>query len=107
MTEKFTPGPWRLIADPYPDGSPYFRFFAGDVSGNQETSGFEFTAIMREADARLIQHSPDVLDALRELLKVSDEWDKLVHYERGVGPFEEHEASTQARALIAKIEGGP
>ncbi len=70
MSGQPTPGPWRLIADPYPDGSPYFRFSAGDAfSGNPETCGFEFTAIMREADARLIQHSPDVLMALRFIVE--------------------------------------
>jgi hypothetical protein len=60
-----TPGPWDLTADPYDDGTPYFRIKAGDpYSDDQSWMGFHIDAIMREPDARLIAAAPDLLKAL-------------------------------------------
>lgn len=61
-----TPGPWKLIADPYEDGTPYFRFEAGEVfDETDERCGFRIDGIMREPDARLIAAAPYLLMALK------------------------------------------
>lgn len=57
-----TPGPWKCKPDPYPDGMPYFRFEAGDPYGYGEKMGFKASAIMREADARLIAAAPTMYE---------------------------------------------
>lgn len=67
---KPTPGPWRLEADPYPDGIPYFRFKAGAgyFANSECPAGFGFHAIISEADARLIVAAPELLAALQEIM---------------------------------------
>ena len=66
-----TPGPWRFRADPYPDGTPYFRFKAGEPYVEGEKMGFEFSAIMREENARLIAAAPDLVKALEQIQELS------------------------------------
>lgn len=59
-----TPGPWALESSPYEDGTPYFKITAGEPYIDGEKMGFGFSAIMREADARLIAAAPEMLAAL-------------------------------------------
>lgn len=64
---KHTPGPWRLDADPYEDGTPYFKFKAGSGFVDEGEGGFQFTAIISEADAKLIVAAPRLFSALNAL----------------------------------------
>lgn len=73
--ETHTPAPWVMKSEPYEDGTPYVVINAGPlhpISGgsyNDETKqGFRITAIMSEADGRLIAGAPGLLLALSWLL---------------------------------------
>jgi hypothetical protein len=67
MAEKtHTPGPWTLkFEPPTPDYEyPYMTLRAG-VPHDHESSGFEISGIIPEADARLISEAPALLAALK------------------------------------------
>lgn len=87
---RHTPGPWRVKT--YPGTLQYAKVFGpphpidgGDYAPLCETSN--------EADAQLIAKAPELLEALRDLLKFSETWQ---------GSSVE---IVKARAAIAKAEG--
>lgn len=55
---------WQVESDPYEDGTPYFRFKSGDCFDDDTRTGFNFSAIMSESDARLVAAAPTMLAAL-------------------------------------------
>jgi len=74
METKHTPGPWKIVRD------------ASDfIQGVEVDSGWicdtQFNSIPScEANAKLIAAAPDLLEALQEVIKISDRnhiaWDK-------------------------------
>lgn len=96
---KHTPGPWRL--EEVVDRSIKHLCPVADVDGFSlltvvHTEGYDgdecvpFGAVYRDADARLIAAAPDLLEALKGVLRVAD---------RKTDEFD------AARAAIAKAEG--
>ena len=81
MSAQHTPGPWTVVAIDWAE------------TGNAR---FEIKGIRRTgmADARLIAAAPDLLEALQRAV------DLLARYPK------HDEAWRQARAAIAKVEGG-
>lgn len=72
MSEKFTPGPWRVI-DSH-DG-PYVRSKGGLIAGGVRTSHWpgqdeRYLAELEErvANARLISAAPDLYEALKAIM---------------------------------------
>lgn len=99
---KHTPGPWRVLNDgitvvpPKPRGQTVICRMR-EVYGNRAE---------RQKNAALVAASPDLLEALREVIRLVprpyatvDVLDK--------GPDPEHPAVIAARATIAKAEGWP
>ena len=89
-----TPGPWNCVSDPYEDGTPYFRFTAGDPYVDGDRMGFSFTAIMREQDASLIVAATDLLDACLYIVAAGENGDEITAIEK-------------AKAAIAKARSLP
>ena len=80
---KHTPGPWSVERDPNA-GILKFGVYAGDYPVVSH-----FTAIEKEADARLIAAAPALLDALWKI----------------AGETYDDSSEKIARAAIAKAEG--
>ena len=59
----YTPGPWVYTNDPYDDGTPYMRLYAGEDSKPDASDGFSITGIVHPNDAHLIAAAPDLLEA--------------------------------------------
>jgi len=97
-TPQHTPGPWEATFDPYPDGTPYFRFSGGDGFAGEVEKGFGFTAIMSKADASLIAAAPDLLAALGKADDLlNDNWQAITD------PMTKNELA-KARAIGEEIE---
>jgi hypothetical protein len=65
----WTPGPRTVIADPYEDGTPYFRIRAGDGHYDDETGqGFSIDSIMSAQDAHMTAAALALYEALEALL---------------------------------------
>lgn len=85
---RHTPGPWRI--------SDFERLAGEDSRCIMGADGFAVAWIdgstikEHEADARLIAAAPDLLDALKEVVRISDR---------------KHNAWDKAHAAIAKAEG--
>lgn len=78
MSTEHTPGPWKAFGT-----AVYFPGIRG---------GFDLRSCPNpEANARLIAAAPDLLDALKEVVRISDR---------------KHDAWDAARAAIAKATGG-
>jgi hypothetical protein len=88
---RHTPGPWRMTFEPpTPDYEyPYMRLSAG-----ADDDFFEITGIIQEANARLIAAAPDLLEALRGIIRADNDYD-------GIGTTE----MKAARAAIRKATG--
>ena len=63
-----TPGPWIYANDPYDDGTPYMRLYAGEDNKPDASDGFSITGIVHPNDAHLIAAAPELLAALKEAL---------------------------------------
>lgn len=89
MTQSHTPGPWAAfyknkydewhVAIPIPGRTSTFSLFDDGVRSENP-----------EADARLIAAAPDLLEALREVVRISDR---------------KHDAWDAAKIAIAKATG--
>jgi uncharacterized NAD-dependent epimerase/dehydratase family protein len=104
MTTKHTPGPW--IALPEEGDKPYVRIRGTRLGrrykiANVMNAGYdnppEREAEETRANARLIEASPDLLEALQEVFVIGD---------RLVADVYGHEFKEKARAAIAKATGG-
>lgn len=90
MEHKHTPGPWRFYAEPQPNGCPIVGtggLMVAQLAHSINHPEQRDTAI---ANARLIAAAPDLLEALRGVLRVAD---------RATVEFD------AARAAIAKATG--
>jgi hypothetical protein len=102
-----TPAPWKEHA-PKIDGvvdHNYRQIKAGCgyfPEEDESESGFKLVGFIKPADTRLIVAAPDLLQALRELLPMVEEWH--AEFPRDVGD-KEAPAIAAARAAIAKAEG--
>lgn len=72
---QHTPGPWRIefpeISGRCPtlhDGTPYIEISGGCGYPGGADPGFQTTAYLSEADARLIAAAPELLEALNGML---------------------------------------
>jgi hypothetical protein len=103
---KHTPAPWKMRADPCPNGSPFFWIDAKDGFYGDGTHGFSVSGIMTKADARLITAAPDLLAALEKFMAKYEGFtnDELHRREAfwGVGDYA---YAREARAAIAKSKG--
>lgn len=107
---RHTPGEWRLVPNGYEGGREepfYWGVQAGDGALNPNTQdGFNMTAWMNGADARLIAAAPDLLAALKAavecgIVPVSSAKDGGAN--AGVTQVR---VADQIRAAIAKAKGG-
>ena len=99
MTEpKFTPGPWRVKADPY-----HFMTLSTVVAGEIGKEGFNRMVVQvggwnewkeQEANAHLIAAAPELYEALKYVLKC---WDD----DRGLLI---NDSMDKARAALKKLE---
>jgi hypothetical protein len=100
---KHTPGPWVADLETYPImvRSQSETWPLVDELGNEEgrTGVFIANTGDNKANARLIAAAPDLLEALKVILRDH----MAVH---GVGDLEMQPALFQARAAIAKATGG-
>ena len=100
---KHTPGPWVADLETYPImvRSQSETWPLVDELGNAEgrTGVFIANTGDNKANARLIAAAPDLLEALKVILRDH----MAVH---GVGDLEMQPALFQARAAIAKATGG-
>jgi hypothetical protein len=74
MNTKYTPGPWRLndALHEHVTDDIYHAIDAGrGVHDAATNTGFSLTGFMSLADACLIAATPDLAEALREMI---DEW---------------------------------
>jgi len=102
-----TPGPWDI--EEGPSGMPYI---SGGDDADYDRTGIcdliEDQASIREvfANARLIAAAPELLASLRELLALNGSWERGNAY-ISAGFVESYEQiASNARAAIAKAEGG-
>lgn len=110
MTSKYTPGPWRAIAEDIINGSYLEPSVITD--GDRPT---QTIAVIRiglegsEANARLIAASPDLLEACKELRVRLIELFNRRERETYINPFSaDHDLSlltATADAAIRKAEG--
>ncbi len=106
---KHTPKPWisaptgdimKGYSQPFGVGNPYKGTLVcgcfGDISGGEEVS---------RANARLIAAAPDLLEALRNLVKCHDDWNADV--QKIIGRLVNWSPAylDDARSAIAKAEG--
>lgn len=94
-----TPGPWTMIADPYEDGTPHFRFNAGDAFAEKDF-GFELSGILRQDDASLIVAAPELLEVLKAFVAETVDYMTINH----LGDPEGQHNVKWARRVIAKAE---
>ena len=103
---KHTPGPWRIedieSTQPYTEYDVY-----ADDHRVMHVHGIDDGA---EANARLIAAAPDLLLTLKDLIGWIDISGLAKTKDGGCGPFAykgtEYEVVSNARAAIAKAEGG-
>ena len=88
MSEKHTPGPWK-IGTPPPNGEQTVGTDQGLMVAVATTSA----GVQTKANARLIAAAPDLLEALKGLMALSDHRVDL------------RDAAKDARAAIAKATG--
>ena len=94
MTEH-TPGPWEYVVDTWHNNELYI--VAADAP--QDHIGEIYSS---EEDARLSSTSPELLEALKNLLAEAVEFDDGREWiQAGINP----ETVRQARAAIAKAKG--
>jgi hypothetical protein len=104
---KHTPGPWKLDRDELHYGSlstvvagkkskrfPGYQMFV-DVGGLADVNE-------QEANARLIASAPELLEALKDLLRDIDTIDEFAINNTVLPMWEDIE---RAKALVAKAEG--
>lgn len=94
MGAKHSPGPWEAV-DSLTVRGPF-------EAGNPEKAGFmiaSLPAYRSTGDAKLIAAAPELLEALRKLITISDE----AYTVEGVSM---HPFITEAKALVAKVDGG-
>lgn len=89
---KGTPGPWVLLqaGDRITNKVPVDRGNASILTIVEE-DGVKFAAVYEDQDAHLIAAAPELLEALQEVVAISDR---------------KHEAWDKAHAAIAKALGG-
>ena len=104
QTQKHTPGPWWAIK---PECERRKGVFASVCTNGATISTREFEIMAdgyqnshAEANARLIEAAPDLLAALKRVVALLPET-AIAAYKA-----EEWEAAEQARAALAKAEGG-
>ena len=103
MSAPWTPGPWKSAIEPahYPESDDadlpgYVRDSAGrEIAYIAERYGLN---VNYEADMRLIQHAPEMAEALETIVNV------FPHFNRDHYP-EIGEAFDRARALLSRIRG--
>jgi len=81
MSAKHSPGPWQWRMNP--DGYGYMVY-------SESADELIMSGVDVEADARLIAAAPELMEALRAVLKEADR---------------DTESFIAARALIARVEG--
>lgn len=95
MTQKHTPGPWRMIG---PRGKPARIIIKGrtqKINGDTDENGPRVVELKRhcstdEANARLIAAAPELLEALEEYLDLDE------------NPGKERQWSREARIGLAR-----
>ena len=88
MSDKHTPGPWK-IGTPPPNGEQT----VGTDQGLMVAVATTGAGVQTKANARLIAAAPDLLEALKGLMALSDHRVDL------------RDAAKDARAAIAKATG--
>lgn len=84
-----TPGPWRY---------DYETGYCGEIIASNGKEVATFTDEPNAPDARLIAAAPELLLALRSLMNLFEQHEKVAHITSPVGNY--------ARAAIAKATGG-
>lgn len=110
---KHTPGTWGYEYEP--DGDNHFIW---SDSGDRVATAFPFSITTTEANARLIAASPDLLEALQNLIEAAESMKGTYTFVQGKTPEHEdqyghekwaeeflQETTDAARAAIAKATG--
>lgn len=95
---KHTPGPWTYAIDDEYDA----EVFVDDNLPGRAVIAEVATQPEREANARLIAKAPELLTSLKALVEETIAKDNPGDY----GVSSSADVMTEARALIAEIEGG-
>lgn len=98
MSEGHTPGKWEAVL--YPSGWNIRTVYVDSASGMRTTAWpatIDCGGQPNEANARLISAAPDMLEALKEIVR-TEVVEYLVHPEQ-------FDAINMARAALAKAEG--
>lgn len=98
-----TPGPWRLTVDPTKRGAEdYYAIDAGKGYHEPGTPGFGITGFLEQSDALLISAAPELLEALKDAVRLYETYGLLAQTGQGLSPGK---WVGDARAAIAKAEG--
>ena len=114
MTQKHTPGPWRLtdIDDELKEGGSFDAIMYKDrvVMHASDASGWAASLNFKsDADRDLILAAPDLLDALEQIVQCEEarrnDIETLLKMPHDLYRFSD-ERVKKARAAIAKARGG-
>lgn len=110
---KHTPGPWKIThKHPDPDTAKgYMEIMQSNGSGFEIGISCSICEQyladdpIQKANAHLIAAAPDILEALKQLVKINEDHDDSIAKILGAPPGWKDEYLDKARSAIAKAEG--
>ena len=114
---KHSPAPWKFVAEKYDanddlqkqevpydyrTGSFCYNPYIVDAEGNEVVGCDEYCVFSTPENVRLMVHAPELLEALKDLLRDLDTVDSYALNETVLPIWEDID---RAKAIIAKAEG--